>query len=337
MPALLVFWAFRERDRYLQPYHGQLEVNDYALVDGLVSLLAPLLLFGAFFCTGGILEHLTNGGVKMRNAITFLLKSVKIRYYAKKVYWELEGTFYYRITVRKASSPLWQIDTAISSWMLWIVVLLTLQLSFSYFFDQTIVIYKYSRSCVEDYDCYRRENFSHPLSSNECNNITDLYGNSVHCFRFAQLSHDEDVIGPMSKTFALYLFLVSIFNNIFTVAKLLLLLRRSMWWGVLFVIGGFATFMVAIVLVAVWDELLLLVNVVTYIQILYGAMFCLVIGVLVLNSHRRDDFNIPQDLDFDVQTGVKTNHSEVADHDQSDGVTQDQGIRKRNAIVDTAV
>lgn len=335
-PALLVIWAFRERDRYLHPHHGHLQLTDYSLVNGLIALLTPHLLFGACFCSGGILQYVTSGAVKMRNAIPLLLRGVKLRNYKKRLYWELEETFYYRITVVKASSPLWQIDTAVSSWMLWTIVVLSLQLCFTYFFDQTIVDYKYSLFCLKGYDCFPHQNITHPLSHAECDHLTDFYQKGVHCFRFARLRHHEDVIGSLSKTFAFYLFLMALFNNIFRAAKLLLLLRRCKWWGMLFVIGGFGTCVAVVVLAAVWNDLLLLVNVVSYIQIMYGAVFCVVIGVLVLKTKWRDDFGIPQDHDFNAQGGMKTDHTEVTAQNQVDSVSaQNEGIRKRTTAEDT--
>ena len=318
-------WGLRKRDHYLRPDHEPLVLADCSLVNGLMSLLTPLLLFGAFFCTGGIWEHLTKGDVKMREVIPFLLKGVRLREYNKQLYWELEDTFYYNIKVVKASHPLWEIDTSGSSCLLWIVIMLSLQLCFTYFFDHAIVEYKYSPRCVRGYDCFLEENISHPLLDSECNNLTDT---ELHCFRFIEFRHMQDIIGTLSKTFAFYLFLQSVFSNIFTVAKLLLALRRCKWWGMLFVIAGSGTCIVIVVLAAVWDDILVLVDVVSYIQIMYGGLFCLVIGLLVLRGKWRDDIGIPQSHDL--------NQSKLSDSTMSDiSNMQLKGIRKRTPAVNT--
>lgn len=320
-----IMWAFRKRNRYLLE-QSTIELADYSLVNGLFSVLTPLLLIGAFYLFSGVLEYMTKGEIKMTGIIPFLMKGVRLREYNKQQYWELENTFYYRINVKRTSHPLWEIDTSGSSCLLWMVILLSLQLCFTYFFDETIVEYKYSPLCVQGYDCFLEDRSTHPLSDIECTNISHTV-RDVHCFRFVELSHIQDSIGTLSKTFAFYLFLQSLFRGIFTVAKFLLALKRCRLWGILFVIVGSGTCIVTIVVAAVWKDIMVLVDVVGYIQILYGGIFCLVIGLLVLKGKWRGDVGIPQSHNFNKNQLKRSDSTSSDNNIISD--RQSNSVRKR--------
>ena len=327
--CLLVFWAFREREYYLLQATQHLQITDYSLINGLVAILTPFLLFGSCFCTAVMFEHLTYGHCTLRAIIPVLLKCVKLRKYKNDLYWELEDMFFYKIVMSKNRKSLWHVDRNVSSWLFWLVIILSLQLCFTYFFDQAIVEYRYSQFCIRGFDCFVRENTTESLSDYQCDHLIDLFGKGVYCFRFRQLRHHEDVMGTLSKTFAFYLFLMALFQKIFSVAKYLFSLRKCKWWGSLFIIAGIGTCVCVVVLAAVWNDLLLFANVVSYIQIIYGALFCSIIGVLILKSGGRSDFRIPSNYDFNAQDKRKVDQQKMVSH--SGDSSQDQELHQRKA------
>jgi hypothetical protein len=111
------------------------------------------------------------------------------------------------------------------------------------------------------------------------------------------------------------------------VAKFLLALKRCRLWGILFVIVGSGTCIVTIVVAAVWKDIMVLVDVVGYIQILYGGIFCLVIGLLVLKGKWRGDVGIPQSHNFNKNQLKRSDSTSSDNNIISD--RQSNSVRKR--------
>lgn len=106
----------------------------------------------------------------------------------------------------------------------------------------------------------------------------------IHCFRFLRIGSDVNILTALAESFAFYLFTLAFFAKIFGVVKILLHFKPSRLWGILFIVIGLLLFILAVVLLAVSDALVIQLDVIGALQFLMVSLFIVIIGILLVEG-----------------------------------------------------
>ena len=256
-------------------YHtNRLEKNisAFVLVEFLVGLLLPLLLFVASVLLAIVLDYVTIGRVDARMRIKRFLPSVTFEEGLNYDYWVIEDLFYFRLEKRDKHlahrfSLLYSCDKTLSTWLLTGIVAISILLCLSYFVDVTVVEQDTRTSCPVDtglYDCFNKSSFNFvDCADEEVRGRVEL----IHCFRFLRFAVDTNLISSLALTFAFYLATVAVFGHVFSAVKTVLHLHRSRNWGVAFIVVGGAAFVLTVVFLGIEDRFQIQVNFLSVMQV----------------------------------------------------------------------
>jgi len=137
-----------------------------------------------------------------------------------------------------------------------------------------------------DFSCFNASS----LAYLDC--VTDTNTELLHCFKFYEFGVDVDIVSSLAAAFAFYLVAVNSITTVFVVLQILLHLKNSKIWGVLFVACGFIALTGVIVVVVIWatgyieaalPELPRL-NIVNLAQLIMVCLFLILVGILIITS-----------------------------------------------------
>ena len=205
-------------------------------------------------------------------------------------YWVIENTFYFPLKKKKHHLDhdfCYACDKSRATWYLSAILGITITLAVSYFIDRAVVDIRTVASCdsaaIDDsYDCFNATSFNHV----DCEDAFEsmFAGPQIHCFRFLRLGEDVSIISVLAESFAFYLFTVAVFAKIFGVVKILIHLKPSRFWGILFLGIGIILFVVAVLLLALSDRLVIQIDVISALQFIMVSMFFIIIGMLLIEG-----------------------------------------------------
>lgn len=271
----------------------QVSITNFIIVELLVALGLPILLFTSAILMANVLDFVTFGAVDFRKALPRFLHSVQFKKGEKSDYWVIEDTFYFSLSKR---SPEDRIDHGVcfscypnlATWILVAIVGLSLNLAVSYFFNITLDMQISVNSCNDPridttFSCFN----SSTLVYVDCVQNTNVV--LIHCFKFHRFGVDVDLIQSLATTYAFYLVTVSIFGKLFLVMKVFLHLSKRRIWGVFMVLFGSLLLLLSMALIVVWlsgyisaalGELSRL-NVISLAQFVMVSLFVVLVGMLM--------------------------------------------------------
>lgn len=262
-----------------------LRVESFVLVDLLVGIGVPAFLFVSVALMAVVLDFITVGYLDARKAIAKILPAVKFLKGAKHYYWVIEGTFYFPLSRKRhhlEHGCCYACDKSRSTWYLSFILGLALTLAVSFFIDRAIIDIRTVTSCSDvdgSYDCFNATSYNHI----DC--VNNLFiTRQIHCFRFLRIGSDVNILTALAESFAFYLFTLAFFAKIFGVVKILLHFKPSRLWGILFIVIGLLLFILAVVLLAVSDALVIQLDVIGALQFLMVSLFIVIIGILLVEG-----------------------------------------------------
>lgn len=243
----------------------------FAFVELLAGILLPLLLFIGSILMVIVVDYVTIGRVDARKRITRFLPSVVFEEGAENDYWVIEERFYFELEKRDhhlSSGFCYSCDKSLSTWLLTVIMGLSLLLCFSYFVDITVVEEDTLTSCPVDrgeFDCFNRSTFNFVDCGDE---QVEQHVELIHCFRFLRFAVDTNLITSIAQSFAFYLATVAFFGQAFSAVKTLLHLHRTRLWGILFLVVGTLAFIVTVVFLFIEDRFQIQVNALSVLQVI---------------------------------------------------------------------
>ena len=300
-PAVLwsIAITFNHADRQL------LSVGPYVAVELLAAVVLPVLLFISTALTAVVLDYITVGRLDAHSGLNRFLPGLKYIIGKERNYWAIENTFYFALKKRKDRSKrscFYSFDHSFSTWILATIVALSVQLSFSYFvdisLDQQLTVDMCDDTRLDSsFDCFQ----TGTLNPVQCDNTTlrcfdepsgvflvcNITG--FHCFKFLDFAVDRDLVSAIAETFALYLVSVHLFARIFSVVRVLLHVRPTRHWGVVFTTLGVLVLVAAVIAAVFWivgyvapglNEIVHF-NIINIAQFIMFALYLVLIGLLL--------------------------------------------------------
>ena len=261
----------------------------YIVVEVIVGLVCPLLLYVGIVLFAVVIDYVTLGRIDARKAVHTVLPSVELVIASDNEYWSIKNTFYFLIRKRptqKRSSCTSLVEFSRATIYFVIIIGLSFGVTTSYFMNRTIVEQVNTRECMEDlhFDCFVRDNGDWRYV--DCaDNATLARFSFIHCYTFLRFGVDNNPIASLAESFAFYLAMVGFFGQAFGVVKILLRLRPSRLWGIWFAVIGIIVVGVSIYLMASQEAALSIHrDVIGCFQILMMGAYLIVIGALLFEA-----------------------------------------------------
>ncbi len=303
----LVLWGISTS--YGNTRRDDVVLSTYITVEILTAVVMPIFFFVFGILFAGVLDFITWGRVDLRTLIPKFLPVVKFEAGINEEkkhfdYWVIEDTFYFQVDKRdhsKEASFANSFDKAWSTWSLNFIVCLGLHLSIAYFVDVTLDqqdTIQTPRQCDtvdSTYRCFEAVTLD-PI----INGCTSFNG-TAHCFRFLRFGIDANIIFSGATAFAFHLFSMAAFTWLFTIMKILLQIKPSRWWGLLYLIAGIIGALGAIALIAVWTTGFAAETIgeIAHFNVINVAQFCMVceylfiVGLLLVAASWWENVPVP--------------------------------------------
>ena len=261
----------------------------FITVEVIVGLVCPLLIYIGVLLFAIVLDYVTMGRIDVRTGVNSVLPSVQLLKAEENEYWVIKNTFYYLIRKRpqnihtSSCTTTWDFSRATIYFI--IIIGLLFILATSFFTNRTIVEQVYTRECRSDlhYDCFVREDEEWIYV--DCNDTEMLSRHSfIHCYTFLRFAIDNNPISTLAQTFAFYLATVAFFGQVFGIVKILLHLRPSRLWGILFVLVGVVVIGLALFLIIFESSFSLHRDVIGSFQVLIVGLFLVIVGALLFEA-----------------------------------------------------
>ena len=240
-----------------------------------------------------LLDFLTHGTIDTRAAIPKFLKAVKFKQFNDEDAWIIQDTFYFALpqrTEEQRKNCCTSVYHNRSTWILLIVIGLSITLTVSHFADSIIGTQKSATSCNEvdrDFSCFNDTTLAYV----DCVKNTNV--KLIHCFKLHQFGFDN-IISSVGSTFAFYLFVTNVlFGHVFLVMKILLDLTHTHCGGILFIIiGSVLTLVTSGAFLYYWlvgffsdaIEEVKKLNIINFLQFMMISLFVLLVGILMVQS-----------------------------------------------------
>ena len=236
---IVVLWAIAIAFNF--SHRASKSVIPFVLVEILAAISCPLMLFISLVLLAILLDFLTHGTIDTRAAIPKFLKAVKFQQFndgKKEDAWIIQGTFYFALpqrTEEQRKNCCTSVYHNCATWILLIIIGLSITLTVSHFADSIIGTQKSATSCNEvdrDFSCFNDTTLAYV----DCVKNTNV--KLIHCFKLHQFGFDN-IISSVGSTFAFYLFVTNVlFGHVFLVMKILLDLTHNHCGGILFIFIG---------------------------------------------------------------------------------------------------
>jgi len=262
----------------------------YIVVEVIVGLVFPLLIFIGIVLFAIVMDYVTVGRIDARKAVHTVLPSVELVKANNNEYWSVKNTFYFLIretpTNKRSSSCTSLFEFSRATIYFIIVIGLSFGVTTSYFMNRTIVEQVNTRECMEDlhFDCFVRSDGDWRYV--DCaDNETLAQFSFIHCYTFLRFGVDNNPIASLAESFAFYLAMVGFFGQAFGVVKILLRLRPSRLWGIWFVVVGLVVVGLSIYLMASPEAAISIHrDVIGCFQIFMMGLYLVVIGALLVEA-----------------------------------------------------
>lgn len=271
-------------------------VVPFIIVEFLVAIIFPSLMFIAGVFMANVLDFITYGDVDARKGLPRFLNSVKFRKGTDHDcdYWIIGDTFYFPLekrtdVKRREKGFCFSCYPNFATWILVAIVSLSVNLAISYFADITLDTQVSVNSCTDpridrSFSCFNSSTLAH-VDCVEDTNVT-----LIHCFKFHRFGVDVDLIQSLATTYAFYLVATTVFGHLFVFIKVLLHLSKKHIWGIMFVILGVVLFIASVIIILVWlngyispaAKELSRLNVINLSQFVMVSWFVILIGLLMI-------------------------------------------------------
>ena len=223
---------------------------EYIAVNVCSGFLAPIFLLTSVTISMVLVSYYTKDRLSMRNVIPKLFNSLKLcqkinassnknvniiqsedgipgidptdfvpedsQLVVEYEYWDIKNHFKWDLVERKNWYK-W-LEPHISTWALWIIICISVVLSFAQFIDATVIREIASPLCLPQFDCFIAVHvFDFEHFPCDTGNLTELgvTGTPIYyCFKFQSFGFDSNVILAIGNTYALYLVQIALFDKI---------------------------------------------------------------------------------------------------------------------------
>ena len=263
-----------------------IKATNYIIVDILIGIVAPILLFISTGLVAIVVDFITVGQLDMRNAISYILSSVALQEGKENNYWTILDTFFFPMNKRPHRSDhgfLYSCDKSGYTWCFAIICALSILLVFSYFVDLTVTDEITSKSCPSNpgYVCFYQENYTYVDCSLQ---VTKPLDNAIICYKFFRFGVDVNLITALSQSFAFYLLITTFFTQVFTVVRVLISIKPSRFWGIGLILFSFLLIGGAIVVLVDSDVLVVYTGILSILEFFMVAAAVFVIGILLVEG-----------------------------------------------------
>lgn len=302
--------AYNEFNPRLLPQKsdGSISVTPYIVVNFVIGIIMPLLLFISTGLIAVVLDFITIGQMDMRVMICYILPAVSLKEGKKNNYWAILDTYYLPLSKRLERSKhgfLYSCDKNRYTWYFAIICALSMLLVFSYFVNQTITDQKNFGECPSDlsFVCFRERTFAYV----NCSRGGDSNITLLHCYKFLRFGVDVSIVTALSQSFAFYLLIVTFSHQILFLLRFLLTIHPSRFWGcglfvfcALLIAGAIAVLVKSDVFIAYTDILSIL-----EFFMVGGIVF--IFGLMIVEGKwwEKVPFYVPRQVHF-VQYGITT-------------------------------
>ena len=293
----------------------EITVVPFIIVELLVALGFPFLLFTAGIFMANVLDFITYGAVDARKILPRFLKSVKFEEgtdieadtYGTNIvggdpnrknydFWIIEDTFYFYLDKRtpderKSKGFCYSCYPNFATWILVAILSISMNLAVSYFADITLDMQVSVNSCDDpridrSFSCFNASTLNYV----DCIENKDV--ELIHCFKFYRFGVDVDLIQSIATSYAFYLFATTIFAHLFGLMKITLYISKRRVWGVVVVAVGIVLFLLSVIVILIWlsgyvspalGELSRL-NVINLGQFVMVSWFVILIGLLMIGG-----------------------------------------------------
>ena len=259
--------------------------TSFIIVDILIGIVAPILLFISTGLVAIVVDFITVGQMDMRKAISYILPSVAAQEGRENNYWTVLDTFYFPRNKRAHRSDhglFYSCDKSRYTWYFAIICAFSILLVFSYFVDVTVTEEITSTSCPSDtaYLCFSQANYLYVNCSQALNSSVK----SIICYKFLRFGVDVNLITALSQSFAFYLLITTFFTQVFTVVRVLISIKPSRFWGIGLILFSFLLIGGAIVVLARSDVLVAYTGILSILEFFMVGFAVFVIGVLLVEG-----------------------------------------------------
>ena len=295
--------------RYLpQRSDGSISVIPYIIVNYLIGIGTPILLFFSTGLIAIVLDFITIGRMDMRRMICYILPAVSLQEGKENYYWAVLNAYYFPLNKRpdrRKHGFLYSCDKNRYTWYFAIICALSMLLVFSYFVDLTVTDQRNFAECPSDpsFVCFLEKTFAYV----NCSQNTYLNITLLHCYKFLRFGVDVNLITALSQSFAFYLLIITLSHQILFIVKFLLTVHPSRFWGCgLFAFCGLLI-AGAIAAIVKSDVFIAYTNILSILEFFMVAIIVFVIGLLVVEGRWWEKVPIyaPRQLHF-VQYGTTT-------------------------------
>ena len=208
-------------------------VTPFVVVEILVGIIFPTLLFTSAVLIAIVLNYATYGAIDGREAIPHILNKVKFERGKYSDFWIIVDSFYLKLSRRKQPNerkldetdeqePVKDTDSCFPNSATWILIIisgLTIILVVSYLVDMTLDMKVTVNACNDslinsDFSCFNASTLAF------VNCVEDINAQLLLCFKFRQFGIDLDIISSLSGAFAFYLATNTTISNVFLAIKL---------------------------------------------------------------------------------------------------------------------
>ena len=281
-------------------------VTPFVVVELLVAVIFPILLYISGILMAIVLDYITYGALDGREALPRILRNVKLEKGAKSDFWIIVNSFYFELPKcentdtgscpepeqmpKKPSGACHSCYSNRATWLLIIISGMSISLAVSYFVDITLDTQVTVNACNDtridrDFSCFNAST----LVFVDC--VNDVDSELLHCFKFYEFGVDVDIVTSIAASFAFYLVAVTTISNIFLAMKIFLHLYHSNLWGYFFIFAGIFLLVGVIAVIVIWangyisaltGELPRL-NIINLAQMLNISLLVILVGVLIVS------------------------------------------------------
>ena len=260
-----------------------IKVDAFIIVDILIGIAAPILLFISTGLIAIVIDYITVGQLDMRKAIGYILTSVNMQEGKENNYWTILDTFYFpmdRRPHRKDHGFFYSCDKNRYTWYFATICALSILLVFSYFVDLTVTEEYTSTKCPSDsaFVCFTQKDFAYINCSQAINQT------AIICYKFLRFGVDVNLITALSQSFAFYLLITTFFTQVFSTVRNLIAIKPSRFWGVGLILFSFALVGGAIAVLVRADVLIAYTGILRILEFFMVGAAVLVIGVLMVEG-----------------------------------------------------
>ena len=266
-------------------------VTPFVVVELLVAVICPTLLFASAVLMAIVLNYVTDGNIDGREALPRILSNVKFVRGKTYDFWIIVDSFSFQLNKKgqpnkgkeeegtnkqaaerpdqpnkekeeegtdkqAAKRPAkhgicYSCFPNSATWILIILSGLTIILAVSYFVDVTLDTQVTVNTC-NDTRIDRDFSCFNASTLVFVDCVEDVDTILLHCFKFYQFGVDVDIISSLAGAFAFYLVAITAISNTFLAMKICLHLFNTVLWGVLFIIAGVIAFLGVTIVISVW-------------------------------------------------------------------------------------